>query len=829
MESSKPLLVIPMLLAVALPACDANDASDVGSVEARAIVFPDVCDPPEPTCHLAREEPQQTDLSTANSGNVFVAGGGLSLFAGSGSIVDSDGDGVPDAADDCDSNLTDVDPSWRSCDGDASNDGLYQTLFYDAGGTVTLAADISVSATIAKADAYILMDSSGSMKAEQDQLVADLRSGTFLTAEEQVSCPDGIDKGLIGAMTCAVSNLWFGVGQFNEIPLVPHADPFDQSPYHHHLDMTDNFEDVSQATARLVTTYNKDDPEAATQAIYSTVTGRGLGPWVPNRGACPAVPAGRWGYPCFRPGALPIIMLFTDEDMYNGPRAESPSYDSPINTKGGSEPPFDRELSKGMEIPPVEQFPQVLRSNDADTALDLGDLTGKSVTIMGTNAEAFANSYETYLEGDCLEGTLGEDAWGDGLDAAIRFSLSATTNVTLSGESTFYNKHNVAIADNTDTILDCDHGGGPSNYWGSLQISLDAGDYLAISDAAVDTDDKASKQVGPYQLRIQTTTPPADGSWLTTDAPVAWPVIEQAINDRGVKFVSVISEGHSSSGGELSARPDAEALGILTNSVDQFGQPYLEEIEADGSGLSLALLEAVRSLVGDTRRDVSLIARDNPATAVDESQFVKEITPLSCPTSGINNCTGVSGNTCIGCLGGTIVSFQFRLGNDVVPQTGVDQIFDFDMVGIDGNGTELGSIPVRVMVPAAGTDFSPGFYETVYDSSAVCLGPPARPDPERPDWGTLTVTGTTPADSSIEFVLTTADTMADLASAAPVSVTVPADATGSFDVREALLSAGEQNFRFMLGVRANLIPSSGGNETPLLAGWTVRFDCLPVE
>ena len=69
-----------------------------------------------------------------------------------------------------------------------------------------------------------------------------------------------------------------------------------------------------------------DGPESYVPALYSTATGMGL-TWptgmIPGR-TCEMIPdetGPRRGYPCFRPGALPIILLFGDANFHNGPGA----------------------------------------------------------------------------------------------------------------------------------------------------------------------------------------------------------------------------------------------------------------------------------------------------------------------------------------------------------------------------------------------------------------------------------------------------------------------------------------------------------------------------
>ena len=223
-------------------------------------------------------------------------------------------------------------------------------------------ADLSISGSITSADAYILMDATGSMTGEQVQLLKDLSSGTFVNPAQ---CATGAGTGIVGGLQCAIPDLWIGVGDFKEVSYPPHDDRYDMAPYHHYLDTTTNVQHMVDAVSQMIADNNDDVPEAASQAIYSVVTGLGLGDLVPNRGSCPSTPAGRWGYPCFRPRVLPIIILITDAEMNNGPRLGGPTYQNP---------PFDGILGGSTRLPPVEQSPNVLYSSNPFTAWDLGDL-----------------------------------------------------------------------------------------------------------------------------------------------------------------------------------------------------------------------------------------------------------------------------------------------------------------------------------------------------------------------------------------------------------------------------------------------------------------------
>jgi len=791
------------LVAMALSACESGGAPSVESVQAKVVAPPVSCGNGNPLCNVAMDFPTQSDLTIDNSDNIVFSAsdGAITLTPGSNVVVDLDGDGVPLWADECPG------PGWREpCDADPSDDGIYDTAYYNSDNQNTLAADVSISGAINFADAYILMDATGSMGGEQAQLLADLTANTFIDPAE---CASAAGTGLIGAMKCSIRDLWMGLGEFKEISLSPHKTPYRETPYHHYLDLTSDTQHVIDAVASLVARGGGDFPESGSQALYSVVTGKGLGPYVPNRGSCPA---GRWGYPCFREGSLPIIILITDATMWNGPLASSGQYGNP---------PFDGILGVGALLPPVEQFPGMLYTGTPFTAHNLGDLSSKSLTVMGTNSR-FSDDAATWNSFSCLRGSS-TNRYGDGYDAFVRFSLSVPTTVSVNGEGTNYPYANVALATSGGTFIGCDNGPGGGNYWGALNnYNLAAGDWFAISDAAVSPSSSANANRGPFQIRIQTT--PSDPSWLTEDLPIPWADVENQLVDKGVKILSVISPTSSR---EASVRAEVEALANITGSVDQSGNPYVEQIATNGSGLSTALLDAIDSLVANTRRDLTIIAEDNPATpGVDESNFVTLIEASSCPTAAIPNCLGGQGtDTCLGCLANAGVGFEFRIGNNFIPPTEFPQLFEFDLVAIADGTVELERIPVRIMVPGDGASYGNGFYKNTYDSDYACEIPP-----ERPDWGNLTWVGSTPSDSTVEFEIFTANTVEELDTQIPISVIYPTDTTSQvYDIGDLLIANGVENYLPFLRVKAKLNASSDTYYTPIFEGWSTEFDCIPFD
>ena len=88
----------------------------------------------------------------------------------------------------------------------------------------------------------------------------------------------------------------------------------------------------------------------------------------------------------------------------------------------------------------------MLYSSDPFTAWDLGDLSNKSMTVMGSNKN-FGNDATTWDKGVCLRSSGWSGDWGDGRDAFLKFSLSAPTDMFVSGEGSAYHTTNVALFD----------------------------------------------------------------------------------------------------------------------------------------------------------------------------------------------------------------------------------------------------------------------------------------------------------------------------------------------------------------------------------------------
>ena len=262
---------------------------------------------------------------------------------------DSDGDGVTDLGE-VEGSMTDpTDPSSTIPAGD-----FFVVLPYNGDHEMR---PLEFGTNIEVADVFFLVDMTGSMQGERTNLIT------------------GLLGVIIPGIQAAIPNVQFGAGGFDDYPYNFYGGGNDQpfyllreiAPYDQDLGgwsisagpMTcpsnaatkdigmisgapNGREDILEAVEGLPCHGGADGPESYVPAMWSTATAMGL-TWptgsIPGR-TCPVIPdepGSRRGYPCFRPGALPIILLFGDAPFHNGPGGSNP-YDF-----GG--PTFDETMT----------------------------------------------------------------------------------------------------------------------------------------------------------------------------------------------------------------------------------------------------------------------------------------------------------------------------------------------------------------------------------------------------------------------------------------------------------------------------------------------------
>jgi hypothetical protein len=174
--------------------------------------------------------------------------------------------------------------------------------------------ELTFGTNLQVADVYFLMDSTGSMSGTIENVVSSL-IGT-----------------IVPGLRAAIPDVQMGVGAFNDYPTSPYGDDGSWSgspdqPFWHDQDITPDDGAVQRALQGVLDRprgSGSDWSESYVPALWMTASGRGTyegGASIPDK-TCPAIPdevSPRRGYPCFRPGALPIVVLVGDAPWHNYP------------------------------------------------------------------------------------------------------------------------------------------------------------------------------------------------------------------------------------------------------------------------------------------------------------------------------------------------------------------------------------------------------------------------------------------------------------------------------------------------------------------------------
>lgn len=232
--------------------------------------------------------------------------------------VDSDGDGVSDFGE---VGATGGDPLDGGDHGGVAEGDFFVVLPYNGDHQFR---DLDFGTNIGVADVYFLIDTTGSM------------GGPLANVQTSLSR-------ISAELTTVIPDLQMGVGHHDDFPFADpdifsfgasYGSPGDET-YRNHQDITASLSAVQTALNGLTLHSGNDGPESQTEALYQTATGEGAN-WsfslsgesfnLPPR-SCTSVPdeiGTRRGYPCFRPGSLPIVVLVTDVTWHNGATGADP-------------------------------------------------------------------------------------------------------------------------------------------------------------------------------------------------------------------------------------------------------------------------------------------------------------------------------------------------------------------------------------------------------------------------------------------------------------------------------------------------------------------------
>ncbi len=212
--------------------------------------------------------------------------------------ADTDGDGVGDLVESA-AGSNPLDMTSRPPEG-----SLYVTLPYmDPTGPQTRSFDFSTR--IRSADIMFLVDTTGSM------------TGTINAVRSELSTV--IVPGIVRAIGPG-SDVRYGMADHRDFAEGGAGDYALQvlQPLNANAMLSQN------ATTRMAASGGGDGPEAPVAAMHSLLSGFGLPAYrgTATREATPSDcggVAGAYGWGCFSPGRVPIIVLFSDADWHNGP------------------------------------------------------------------------------------------------------------------------------------------------------------------------------------------------------------------------------------------------------------------------------------------------------------------------------------------------------------------------------------------------------------------------------------------------------------------------------------------------------------------------------
>jgi len=284
--------------------------------------------------------------------------------------TDSDNDGLPDSRE--------AELGTDPTDPDSDGDGVTDLAEVDGTGTDPNDA----SSTIPPGDFFVVLPYNGSreervLRFDTSISVADVFFLVDMTGsmqQERTNLIQGLVSTIIPGIQSAIPNVQFGAGGLDDYPYMSYGGTDDQ-PFYLLRRIAPPEEDVGtwsvsgsatscppsigslsggsngvpdilEAVQGLPCHSGFDVPESYGPALWATATGRGLswpGGSVPDQ-TCPPVldeEGTRRGYPCFRPGALPIILLFGDALWHNDPSGNdaysfaTPSYAETVDELNG--------------------------------------------------------------------------------------------------------------------------------------------------------------------------------------------------------------------------------------------------------------------------------------------------------------------------------------------------------------------------------------------------------------------------------------------------------------------------------------------------------------
>ena len=329
------------------------------------------------------------------------------LDSGETSAVNGDTDN--DGASDLVEKVANTDPRNPASNPRANGDFVFEVPFEKD--TTPDKDDLDFTTNLKLADIYVLVDRSGSMDVEIGDIVSNIQ-----TVANRITCATN------GNSPTCIPDVFWGAGTIGYSG---------SAAYGHHADMGPSPAPIS--TIPTTDPGGSNSREATLLSLWMAVTGKSS-----TDAMCSVSPAissktcsnGRFGYPCFRPNALPIILLATDEppltgsDTFQCPVASAPNPSEKIVCDAASTVNARIVGIKGL---PGTGVGNALQSDLAKLATCTGAVKqdGTAVVENGADANASAaieNAIRTVATGVPLDlAAIAGDVPGDNVDAAAAF------------------------------------------------------------------------------------------------------------------------------------------------------------------------------------------------------------------------------------------------------------------------------------------------------------------------------------------------------------------------------------------------------------------------
>ncbi len=239
--------------------------------------------------------------------------------------ADTDGDGFDDLAEAVNEEANPLDPAV----------GIDPENFYVVLPYLDPAVDreLRFGSRVRQADVFFMMDRTGSMSDEVRTLKSSL--STVVTGITEAIPDIGVGFGGFAGFGGPAGGRCTSVLGIETCPDGPSGD----TPFHLYSTITTDRTQMLSDVDRLAADQGGANWASWNEALYQAASGVGVAPWLPAQ-SCPSIPdeiSRRYGYPCFRPGSLPIMVVMTDTSTRNGPLTEGISggtYDPASFTMG---------------------------------------------------------------------------------------------------------------------------------------------------------------------------------------------------------------------------------------------------------------------------------------------------------------------------------------------------------------------------------------------------------------------------------------------------------------------------------------------------------------